>query len=98
MSPKIPHSEVADLAAKAEAFIAESDITRTWADLFPVVEKFTTTSGKLAITSAVQFLINERIIDESQRVAAAKAFRDEYRKRKKETTSDEANASTFFTK
>ena len=60
MSPKIPHMEVADLAAKAEAFIAESDVTRTWADLFPVVEKFTRSSGKLAITSAVDFLIHKR--------------------------------------
>ena len=67
-------------------------MTKAWADLWPAVVPFIRRGGSQAIPSAVQFLIDEDIIDKSQRVAAETAMR-----RERNAREEKKENSTFFT-
>ena len=86
-APSLNRRFIRDLAVKAEEQIEEEQRSKSWADLFPIVEPFLATGSRYAIPQAVTFLIDEGVISENERVAAEAAFRRERNKRQNEEIS-----------
>lgn len=86
-APALQLSEVATLAKKARDRVASETETRNWADLWPVAVPFLERGTRNDIKDAVQFLIEEGHVDETQRSAAEQGFRRE-RSRRNQVTVD----------
>lgn len=80
-APVLTRAKVMHLAKQAAHHVAMQESTRRWSDLWPIVEPFANRKTRTDIADAVEWLISNGHIEESDRPAAVQAFRRERAKR-----------------